>query len=160
MFILLTANQVSQLGQDFTNENILLVQSPKITLTDTQAWTDFNLLSASENVLLLISIRPKDNTIVFNSRTAGGPWGPEERVPLAGQLEGNTPSIAIYDHGDRYQILLNLKTVLYYNKRLLESGVAFGYDQDETSDVAFGNTLALDVYDSLADIIPRLSGSN
>ncbi|TFK27609.1 hypothetical protein FA15DRAFT_653496 [Coprinopsis marcescibilis] len=158
MVILLNANQISQLGKEFTRENIIIVQSPKLTFTDSQTATDFNLLDAAEDVLLVIGIRPNENIVVFNSRTVDGAWGTEERIPLAGELEGDTPSIAIYDHGDRYQILLNLKTVLYYNKRILESGAAFGYSQG--SDVAFGDTLALEFYDSLADIIPRLSGSN
>ncbi|TFK27610.1 hypothetical protein FA15DRAFT_723074 [Coprinopsis marcescibilis] len=158
MFVLLNANQVVKLGQDITNENILLIQSTKLAFTSSQGTTYFNLLSAAENIILHISIRPSQNVIVFNSRTKDGSWGPEERIPLAGQLEGNNPSITIYDHGDRYQILLDLKTVLYYNKRIKESGVMLGYFQDQSS--AFGNTLAVEVYDSLADIVPRLSGSN
>ena len=84
------------------------------------------------------------------------PWGTEERVPLKG-LFGNVPNttISVYDHGDRFQVLIDYKTIYYFVKRIQKNGTAVLYSINPDQISPFSDTLAVTTYDSFANIIPN-----
>jgi hypothetical protein len=123
MFYLLPIGEKVELKQEFKAENIIVFQSAKLDLTPSSGTgidnTYVNIISADNNILLHISIRRAQNAIVLNSRTADGPWGTEERVTLEGRfVNGLNTTITVYDHGDRFQVLIDYNTIHYYEKRI------------------------------------------
>ncbi|EDR12978.1 galectin [Laccaria bicolor S238N-H82] len=126
------SHQTVTLKTPFKAENIIVFQSAKLDLTPSTGPgidnTAVNILDAAGDVLLHVSIRRAENAIVLNSRPANGARGTEERVPLKG-LFVNAPNttITVYDHGDRFQILIDYKTVHYYAKRIQANGTAILY---------------------------------
>ena len=91
----------------------------------------------------------------MNSRPANGTWGKEERVPLKGLFVGLNTTITVYDHGDRYQVLIDYKTIHYFVKRIKENGNAVLYSINPDQISPFSDTLAVTTYDSFANIIPN-----
>ena len=161
VFYLLPITKSVTLKSEFKAENIIVFQSAKLDLTPSTGSgidnTAVNILDAAGDYLLHISIRRAQNAIVLNSKTAGGAWGTEERVTLEGRFvdDGLNTTIAVYDHGDRYQVLIDYKTIHYYNKRILENGSAVSYTINADQVSPFSDTLAVTTYDSFANIIPN-----
>jgi hypothetical protein len=160
MFYLLPIGEKVELKQEFKAENIIVFQSAKLDLTPSSGTgidnTYVNIISADNNILLHISIRRAQNAIVLNSRTADGPWGTEERVTLEGRfVNGLNTTITVYDHGDRFQVLIDYNTIHYYEKRIHENGTAVSYNTNEGHTSPFSDVLAVTTYDSFASIIPN-----
>ena len=106
-----------------------------------------------DNILLHIAIRRTENAFVFNSKPTGGEWGHEERKPLKDAFKRKQTSIIVYDHGDRFQVLIDYNTIIYYKKRIAGNSDGFSYYVDATLS-PFSNPLVVSVYTSLAGIIP------
>ena len=161
VFYLLPITQTVTLKTPFKAENIIVFQSAKLDLTPSPGPgidnTAVNILDALGDVLLHVSIRRKEDAIVLNSKPANGPWGTEERVPLKGLFVSDAPNttITVYDHGDRFQVLIDYKTIYYFVKRIKENGNAVLYYINPDQVSPFSDTLAVTTYDSFANIIPN-----
>ena len=160
VFYLLPITQTVTLKTPFKAENIIVFQSAKLDLTPSTGPgidnTAVNILDALGDVLLHISIRRKEDAIVLNSRPANGIWGQEERVPLKGLfVDAPNTTITVYDHGDRYQVLIDYKTIYYFVKRIQKNGTAVLYSINPDQISPFSDTLAVTTYDSFANIIPN-----
>lgn len=160
VFYLLPITQTVTLKSQFKAENIIVFQSAKLDLTPSTGPgidnTAVNILDAAGDILLHVSIRRAENAIVFNSLPVNGAWGTEERVTLRGLFgNGLNTTITIYDHGDRFQILIDYKTVHYYAKRIQANGTAISYAINPGQISPFSNTLSVTTYDSFANIIPN-----
>ncbi|EAU85786.2 galectin-1 [Coprinopsis cinerea okayama7 len=148
LYHLFVNNQI-KLQDDFKAEAVATIRSS--VFNSKGGTTVFNFLSAGENILLHISIRPGENAIVFNSRTKGGAWGPEERVPYAGKFKGPNPSITVLDHGDRFQILFDNATAIYYTKRIKENAAAIAYSAENS---LFSSPVTVDIHGLLPPLPP------
>ena len=160
VFYLLPITESVTLKSEFKAENIIVFQSAKLDLTPSTGSgldnTAVNILDAAGDYLLHISIRRKENAIVLNSKTAGGAWGKEERVTLEGRfVNGLNTTIAVYDHGDRFQVLIDYNTIHYYDKRILENGAAVSYTINADQVSPFSDTLAVTTYEAFANIVPN-----
>ena len=86
--------------------------------------TNIQLLNDEDDVVLEISIRREQNSVLFNAQakqSALDGWGQPESIPLS--VINPSPStsgltILVCDRKDKYQILFNLTTVHYFAKRL------------------------------------------
>ena len=158
MSYLLPVHQTVALKKEFRAGNIMVFRSAKLDLTPSTRWdldnTSVNIMSASNDYLLHISIRRAHNSIVFNSKRANGSWDRDERITLEGLfVNGLHTTITVYDHGDRFQVLIDYNTVHYYVKRFQGNGTDVLYECDIDVSV-FSDTLAVTTYDSFANIIP------
>lgn len=113
--------------------------------------TSVNILAGDDH-LLHISMRQGQNAIVFNSRTANGAWGIEERKPLQGAFVTPSASITVCDHGDRYQILFSFQTVHYYVKRIKANTTHVSYHINPRQTSPFSDLLVVSTYDSMGEI--------
>lgn len=161
MFYLAFLNQPIALKTDFKADGIVVFQSSTLDLKANNTTTidnvAVNLLSGDNDFLIHVSFRRAENAIVFNSMAAGGGWGAEERVPLAGKFVGPNNTVTICDHGDRFQILIDGHTVKYYNKRIAKNAKNISYTMNPNQTSAFSNPVAVRTYDSLADV---MAGNN
>ena len=80
---------------------------------------------AANNVLLDISIRRTERVLLFNSKPAGGNWGNEERIPLAGIFPsvGVPTTITLVNLADHYKIVFESTAVYSFKKRTGLGGV-------------------------------------
>ncbi|EDR05834.1 galectin [Laccaria bicolor S238N-H82] len=154
----LPVHQTVALKKEFKVENIIVFRSTKLDLTPSFGPgidnTSVNIMSAADDYLLHINIsfRRAQKAIVFNSKRANRSWGPEERVTLEGLfLNGLHTTITVYDHGDRFQVLIDYKTIHYYVKRFHKNGAAVLYKYNTNFSV-FSETLDVTMYDSFANI--------
>jgi hypothetical protein len=129
--------------------------SPSKTGTNTIDNTAFNLLDKAGDILLHISFRRPENAIVFNTCPKNGGWGKEERVTLSGTFIGADTTVTVYDHGNRYQILIDYHTVHYYEKRINQPTSCVSYTINENQTPPFSNPIAVSTYSSLAKIMAR-----
>lgn len=113
--------------------------------------TSVNMLAGDDH-LLHISMRQGQNAIVFNSRTANGAWGIEERKPLQGAFVTPSASITVCDHGDRYQILFSFQTVHYYAKRIKANTTHVSYHINPGQTSPFSDLLVVSTYGSMGEI--------
>nr|AAB06178.1 galactose binding lectin [Coprinopsis cinerea] len=148
LYHLFVNNQV-KLQNDFKPESVAAIRSS--AFNSKGGTTVFNFLSAGENILLHISIRPGENVIVFNSRLKNGAWGPEERIPYAEKFRPPNPSITVIDHGDKFQIRFDYGTSIYYNKRIKENATAIAYNAESS---LFSSPVTVDVHGSLPALPP------
>ncbi|KAH6911549.1 galectin-2 [Coprinopsis sp. MPI-PUGE-AT-0042] len=149
----LPANGKVQLESAFKAESIAIIRSSKLAFNPSQGAAIFNFDSEDHDTVLHISIRPRDHVVVFNSRVRDGTWGPEERITFDARFKDVNPTITVYDHGDRFQILFDYTTVKYYNKRNEKDVAAIVYGVDETRGLAFSEMLTVDVYASFAELV-------
>jgi Galactoside-binding lectin len=149
----LTPGAPSKLATPFAPESIAILRSAKLGFAATQNATVVNVETDAGDILLHISLRPKENVVVFNTRVAGGNWAAEERIPLADRFKNANPSITIYNHGDRFQVLFDYVTVKYFNKRIDKVGTVIAYNADEASGLAFSKVVTLDVHASFAELV-------
>ncbi|KAI9740318.1 MAG: hypothetical protein M1834_004897 [Cirrosporium novae-zelandiae] len=114
--------------------------------------TRLNLFNG-DDCLLCISIRRKENAIIFNSHVANGTWGCEERVPLQGAFVTPNINIMVYDHGDRYQILVSYQTVHYYLKRINVNTTNVSYAANPNKLSPLSDMLVVSTYDSMEEMV-------
>ena len=159
-FYLLPITQRVTLNSEFKAENIIVFQSAKLDLSPSTGTgldsTYTQIISTDGDVLLSVGIRRAENAIVLNSKPADGSWDTEERVTLEGRfVNGLNTSITVYDHGDRFQVLIDYNTIHYFVKRIEKNGTAVTYGIHPNSSSVFSDTLAVTTYDSFASIIPN-----
>ena len=160
-FYLLPVHEIIRLEAPFKTDGVLILQSASLNMDswvfrNNGVW--INILGASNNEILHMSIRWGHGTIAFNHHIASNDqWGSEHRVPLKGLFKEPNPTIIFYDHGDRYQVMVDYVTVAYFEKRIKEDGVAVVYGQERNQVFAFSNTLAMTAYTSFADVITRVT---
>ena len=160
-FYLLPIHKTIRLETQFKADGVLIFQSAGLNMDSCVSpntegvW--INILDASNNSILHMSIRWGQGTIAFNHlRASNNQWGWEQRVPLEGLFKEPNPTIVIYDHGDRYQVMVDYHTVAYFEKRIKKDGVAVVYNKDPDQVSPFSNTLAMTAYTSFADVITRV----
>ncbi|KAA8893847.1 galectin [Sphaerosporella brunnea] len=158
MFYLLNLDQTVKLSQEFKPDGIIVFHSAILDLNPSKTGTSeidntaINLKHGND-ILLHISIRRKENAVVFNSKTANGNWGAEERIVLKGAFSGPNTTITVYNHGDRFQILFDYHTVHYYNKRIQANADNVSYNRNPDQTPPFSNPLAFSTYSSLAKMV-------
>ena len=165
---MLTELQTSKMGFDFLSigktikpkkefkvGGIVVFRSTTLDLRPPTSGNDNTSINVvrGDNILLHISIRRKENAFVFNSKPAGGNWGPEERKPLKGAFNYDQTSITVYDHGDFFQVLVDYETIIYYKKRIAGNADGFSYNVDATPS-PFSNPLVVSIFPSFAGIVP------
>ena len=160
VFYLLPITESVTLKSEFKAENIIVFQSATLDLGPNTGTggdnTHVDINSTDGDVLLTVAIRRAENAIVLNSKPADGSWGKEERVKLEGLfVNGLNTTITVYDHGDRFQVLIDYNTIHYFVKRIQKNGTAVSYLINANSSSPFSDTLAVTTYDSLANIIPN-----
>lgn len=100
----------------------LNLQTPKPTeFTRRYDGGGINLYWKTGGVALRITVSKAEKAILFNSRigkdnTKG--WGIEERALFPPQCSDGPVTIYVYDQDDRYQIMVGIKTVHTFFKRL------------------------------------------
>jgi Galactoside-binding lectin len=151
----LSANTTVTLVSPFKAEAIAVIRSTKLAFDANQLPTRINFLSEDGDILLHISMRPGLKTVVFNSRTKDAAWqaAGEEVITFEDRFKNVNPTITIYDHGDRFQVLFDGATVKYFTKRSEKEVAAIFYGGDETKGLGFSNPLTVDVYASLAELL-------
>jgi len=152
MFYLLPLTQSVNLKRELNADGIVVFQSASLDLDPSKINTAVNLKNEGD-ILLHVSIRCGEKVIVFNSKTATGNWGPEERESLENRFVGPDTTITVYDHGDRYQILFDYHTVHYYLKRIHKNATSVSYtvNQDKTS--PFSDPLGVFAYASMKELV-------
>ena len=161
VFYLLPITESVTLNSEFKAENIIVFQSAKLDLGPNTGTgfdnTHVDINSADGDVLLTVAIRRAANAIILNSKPVDGSWGTEEKVTLEGRFvsDGLNTTITVYDHGDRFQVLIDYNTIHYFVKRIEKNGTAVSYGIHPNSSSPFSDTLAVTTYDSFASIIPN-----
>ncbi|TFK23495.1 fungal lectin Cgl3 in complex with Chitotriose [Coprinopsis marcescibilis] len=156
MFYIVKANETILFDKEFKAEGIMMLQSARLDTSSSTGSAAIELVSAPGNTLLQIAFRPYENIITFNHRPLGGMWGPELAIPFQGQFQDILePSVTIYDHGDRYQILVDYKTVFYFYKRLRENATAVRFIRENSRHPLFAEALGVNVYPSFRHIFPN-----
>ncbi|EAU92504.1 CGL3 lectin [Coprinopsis cinerea okayama7 len=162
MFHILRLESTVDLSEPLKDNGIIVFQSDKLDLEPSPNLgptgidnTNVNLINAKGDVLLHIGIRRRENAFVFNSIPYGESRGPEERIPLEGTFgDRRDPSITVFDHPDRYQIMIDYKTVYYYKKRLEGRCEKVSYKINEGQTPPFSDVLGVTVL-YFANVMPR-----
>ena len=158
-FYLLPINKIIRLEAQFKAGGVLIFQSAGLNMNSCVShgcrgvW--INILDASNNTILHMSIRRGEGSLIFNDFNRG--WGRQQDVPLKGLFKEPNPTIVFYDNGDRYQVMIDYLIVAYFEKRTKEDGVAVVYGKDPEQVSPFSNTLAMTAYTSFSDLITRVT---
>jgi Galactoside-binding lectin len=147
----LHSNGNVQLGSTFKPGSIAIIRSSKLAFSPTQDKVGFSFTNEKGDIVLRIGIRPREDAVVFNTKPADSDWGSEERVAFSGKFKNANPSITVYDHGDRFQVLFDGSTVIYFNKRLEGDVTAIAYDV-YGQEHALSDPLTVDVFGSLSSL--------
>lgn len=105
--------------------------------------------NGSGNVLFLLSIRRSENAIVFNTKIDNN-WGKEARVSLEGRFRAKEPSILVHDQGDGYEVFIDWKHVIYFEKRAKDKvAVSISYTVNDGQKSVWSAGLNVKVYPSM-----------
>ncbi|EYE94763.1 Galectin-3 [Aspergillus ruber CBS 135680] len=145
---LVSLNARTSLDSPLKRDSLVLLHSRQLNLRpEPEVYidnTNVNFYNDEGDNLLHISFRRVEKEIVFNSGPVGGDWGDEERVDLPGVFFRDDSYVIVYDHGDRYQILIDGRTVHYFTKRQGGEGTSVGYSvNDGTVSPIFSSTLGV-----------------
>ena len=148
-------SQRTPLSSPLTKDSLVILHSQQLNPTpEPHAYidnTNVNFYNEGGDNILHISFRRVEKQIVFNTAPEGNNWEQEERVDLPGVLLRNDTYVIVYDHGDRYQILIDGRTVHHFTKRYGGDGVEVGYDVNEyTQNPIFSHTLGVQPVEVLA----------
>jgi hypothetical protein len=136
----------------FKAESIAIIRSSKLAFSPNQGVTGFSLVGANNNLHLRMGFRPREDAVVLN-HAKDGYWGTvEEKIPLAGKFKNANPTITICDHGDRFQVLFDNVSAIYFKKRIEGDVIAISYDYAE-QEHGFSDILTLDVLSSFSELI-------
>ena len=153
---ILQVGAVVYFRKKITSDGIIILRSSTVDLFNSGPNTAINLLNTSGQLILHISFRRDENVIVFNTHRRGR-WEVEERVGFQASFTSEdghiqpSPSIAICDHGDRFQVMINYHTIHYFMKRFLDNAAAISYQSENKS--LFSDNLDVNVYPSLANLL-------
>ncbi|KAJ5890227.1 hypothetical protein N7504_011037 [Penicillium tannophilum] len=104
------------------------------------------------DILFLLSIRRAENQIVFNTNIDNA-FGKEVRISLENRFKGKTPSILIHDQGEGYEVFIDWKHALYFEKRApgkIAQSVSYGVNSGQTP--AWSSSLKVKVYASMKEV--------
>ncbi|CAA7264390.1 unnamed protein product [Cyclocybe aegerita] len=122
--------------------------------------SSLNLLAENGAYLLHIAFRLGENVIVFNSRQPDAPWLVEQRVSnVANQFTGldGKAMVTVFDHGDKYQVVINETTVIQYVKQITSPTKTLSYQGGEGTSI-FSPEIEAVTYTSLAANLPTSLG--
>lgn len=88
--------------------------------------TAFNLY-LDDRVILVATIRFKQATVTFNSKTEANTWGKEESIPVAGVFKNIGATIGIRSNELSYTISVDGKDIYTYQKRVQAEANGFSY---------------------------------
>ena len=151
----ISLNSRTHLSLPLTKDSLVILHSQELNLRPEHQVrldnTSINFYNEEGDNLLHISFRRVRNQIVFNSRLVSSDWGQEEKVALSGIFLRDDTYIVVYDHGDRYQILIDGRTVHYFTKRKRGDGIEVGYlINDGMKYPIFSHTLVVQPVEVLA----------
>ncbi|KAF8418148.1 hypothetical protein EV426DRAFT_619983 [Tirmania nivea] len=119
--------QPAMLPNPFDVDCVLALRTTVVDLTPPQPEphppyndnTAINLYDDENNIVLHISIRRTEGDVLFNSRLAAGPWGHEERIPLAERFPrvGIPTIVTIINLANHYKFLFDSAGVYAFGKR-------------------------------------------
>ncbi|KAF8462400.1 concanavalin A-like lectin/glucanase domain-containing protein [Kalaharituber pfeilii] len=158
---ILSLDKVIPLRHAVQPDGIIIFQSPSVDLRTTDTSTagtmdcsSLNLLNHSGDILLHISFRRQENAIVFNTRRNGN-WESEERVVLTSVTSGRVTNVMVYDHGNRYQILIDGRTAHYFNKRYQEPAMQVHYWRNPPPGLPLSDPIVVMQYQNLGQLFVR-----
>ena len=137
-----------------TTDGIVIFRSSELNLIPSADHTNINLFGADGSIILCIGTRRVKDVIVLNSRTASGTWLTEQLIQFSGSFDGQNHTITVYDHGDRYQVLTNGTTRIYYDKQLKGDVTAIDYSVFPGETSIFSHNLAVETYNNFAALVP------
>ena len=146
--------QPVDLVDPITTDGIVIFRSSKLNLIPSANNTSINLFGADGSIILCVAMRRVEDVIVLNSRTASGTWLVEQRIRFSGSFDGQNHTITVYDHGDRYQVLTNGTTRIYYDKQLKGDVTAIDYSVYAGETSIFSDNLAVETYNNFAALVP------
>ncbi|KAI9370619.1 common central domain of tyrosinase-domain-containing protein [Aspergillus egyptiacus] len=143
-------------------DNVVIVDSASLNLTpetdtntidNTQVWFSDGT-NGDGDILFLLSIRRAEKQIVFNTRINNS-WGREVRVSLEKRFKGGDvpPSILIHDQEDGYEVFIDWKHVLWFEKRTKDKvarSVSYTVNNGQTP--VWSSDLRVKVYDSMKSL--------
>jgi hypothetical protein len=148
---------------DFKNtlkdDSVIILDSSNLDLTpsktsgidNTQFWLS-DAKGGAGNILFLLSIRRAEKQIVFNT-CIDNSWGKEVRVSLDGKFKGSTPSFLIHDQGDGYEIFIDWRHVVFFEKRAKDRTTSsVSYTVNEGSGSVWSNVLKVRVFKSMKEV--------
>lgn len=149
-----------------TKGMVLAFKSRRLDLTapkyESMDPTRLQLWNKAGEIILQISIYTKRNEVSFNSRTLVSlldGWGERETIHNVA-TSFQSPSrftISVHDCGDKYQIIFNLTTVHFFQKRFSINSkatkVAYRQGSDYHSATTLSPSLQVSVYNS--DSLPN-----
>lgn len=104
------------------------------------------------NILFLLSVRRAEKQIVFNTLIDNS-WGKEVRVSLDRRFLSDKPSILVHDQGDGYEVFIDWKHVLWFEKRAagkVARSVKYTVNDGQAS--VWSPSLKVRVYPSMKDV--------
>ncbi|KAJ5646047.1 hypothetical protein N7490_002419 [Penicillium lividum] len=104
------------------------------------------------DILFLLSFRRSENQIVLNT-LINNAWGKEVRVPLENRFKGTTPSILIHDQGDGYEVFVDWRHLVWFEKRAKDkTATSVSYSVNESQSPVLGTALKVKVYGSMKEV--------
>ena len=157
MLYLLPAGATVDLRDDFTSDGIIIFRSPTLDLIS-GGDTSIDLHNSDGDIVLRIAFHRGTNKILFTThRAETSSWGERgEHVGFEGKFFGRDTTVTICDHRDRFQILINYRTIHYFKKRFQDNVSAIAYHIDDPNHQSlFSDILTVDTYSCLANLLPR-----
>jgi hypothetical protein len=140
-------------------DGVVIIDSSGLNLTPWKgSGIDNTQLSLHEgkkgdgNTLFLISMRRAEKEIVFNTKI-DDKFGKEVRVSLDNRFKGKTPSILIHDQGDGYEVFIDWRHVLFFEKRAdgkTAQSISYSVNQGQTP--VWSSDLKVKVYASMKEV--------
>lgn len=75
-------------------------------------------LYLDDRIILVATLRFKQATVTFNTKTEAGAWGQEESIPIAGVFKDLGAAIGIRTNEQSYTIFADDKEIYTYQKRV------------------------------------------
>jgi hypothetical protein len=155
----LKVNSFLSFKQALKADSVVIIDSSSLNLTPAKTSGIDNTqiyLNEGKNgdgdILLLLSIRRAENQIVFNSKI-DNTWGKEIRISLERRFKGTTPSILIHDQDDGYEVFIDWKHALFFQKRApgkVAQSVSYTVNDGQTP--VWSSNLKVKVYASMKQV--------
>lgn len=140
-------------------DGVVIIESSSLNLTPAKTTGIDNTqvyLNEGKNgdgdILFLLSIRRAEKQIVFNTKISNS-WGKEVRVPLDNRFKGKNPSILIHDQGDGYEVFIDWRHVVFFEKRVegkIAQSVSYTVNEGQAS--VWSSDLKVKVYGSMKEV--------
>ena len=146
---LISLNQTVLLSEPLQRGGVVVFHSPELDLSPASHHvaannTYIDFLASNGHVILHIGFRPSYDQLVFNS--SAGAWMREDRIGFHGRFkDGQDHTVAVYDHGDRYQIHCDGEIALSYIKQLNGEVTSITYALDHDHGM-FSDPILVEIY--------------